>query len=119
MQSFALKNRSVNDDHVFDDDSTRNILSLEDFTDSHRASVETIIDDVFYVNISKRITRYGRNKDRMHAVNGHASNSVTRSEWKHMFEKEGTKGNKICLTNLVTKFLSNLYERERERVKHG
>ena len=53
----------------------------------------------------------------MRAVNGCARNNVTRSEWKYVIEKEGTKVKKICLTNLVEKNVSLLSPHEHERVK--
>ena len=79
--------------------------------------MDTSIEDVFCAHTSKGVTRYGRTKDRMRAVNGHASNSVARIEWRPVFEKEGSNGKKICLTNLVAEKLSYLPALDHERVK--
>ena len=51
--------------------------------------MDTSVDDVFHIHTSKVVTHCGQTKDRMHAVSGCKINKVSRSEWEHMFEKEG------------------------------
>ena len=102
---------------MLDEDSMSNILSLVDVACSHRVTMYTQIDDVFYSHASKAIACYGRTKDRMSAVNRCAIDNVTRSEWKSMLDKEGIKGKKKCLTNLITDNLSFLCSYECKRVK--
>ena len=95
--------------NVLDEDSMSNMLLLAVVTDSHRVNMDTCIDDAFQSHASKRIAHYGCTKDRMHLVNGHSRNRFVRSECRSMFEWEGTKGKKICLTNLeVENFLTFL-----------
>ena len=53
----------------------------------------------------------------MRLVHGYAIINVTRSEQTSVFEKEGTKGKKTCLTKLVAENLSCLSPHERERDK--
>ena len=66
-----------------------NILSLSDVTDSHRVTIDASIDEAFFSHASEDIARYGWAADRMHEVNGHASNIVSRSEQEDVFEKKG------------------------------
>ena len=107
----------VKGNNMLDEDSMRSILSIAEVKDGHRATMETRIDNEFCAYASKVITCYGRTKDYMRAVNACTSNSITRSEWKSVFEKEGTKGKKICLTNLVGEKKSSLCPHDREMVK--
>ena len=55
---------------MFDESFMSKILSLVDDTDSYRLTMDTIVDDAFYIHTPKGITHYGRTKDRVHAVNG-------------------------------------------------
>ena len=108
----------IKGDHVLDEKSIRNILSLADVMDSYRVTMDTRIDDAFFAHASEGISRCRRTSDRMHAVNGHANSVVSRSEWEDMFEKEGNaKIDEICENSLVAEKLSHLSPRERERVK--
>ena len=56
-----------------------NILSLADVTDSHKVTMDISVNDLFCVHNAKGVTRYGRTKDRKHAVNRYDSNIVSRS----------------------------------------
>ena len=63
---------------MLDEDSTSRILSLAEAADSHMVTLKTRIDYEFQVHALKGITRCGRTKDQMCAVNGCASNNVTK-----------------------------------------
>ena len=80
---------------MFDNNFMSKILSLTDDIDSHRANMETNVDDFFCAHASKGINRCERTGDCMHAVDGCASKNVYRSEWEGMLEKEGTEKAKI------------------------
>ena len=65
-----------------------NILSLSDAMDSCRVTMGTSVDDEFHVRTTKDISRCGRTKDRVCAVNGNDSNIVSRNEWESMLEEK-------------------------------
>ena len=106
----------IKGDHILDENSMSNILSLSHVADSFGVTIDTSIDDAFCAHASIGITHHRHTKYHMHAVNGCVGKNVTSSEWKSVFGKEGTKGKKACLINLAVDFFY-LSPRKCERVK--
>ena len=90
----------VKGEHVLVEEFISIILSLADVADSHRVTMDTIIDYSFQAHTSKGIARHRHKKITcMHLMDFLVV--TTPGEWKSGFDKEGTKGKKICLTNLI------------------